>query len=203
MVDKLEKRILDIAYKNKLSHISSYLTALPIIYDIYKTKKPDDVFILSSGHASLALYVVLEEFEGQCAENLFKQSGGHPHKNLDHGIHCSTGSLGMGITVGVGRALVNKSKDYYVLISDGECAEGSVWEALKCIKENNIQNIHVYVNSNGYCAYNKVDKTYLEKRLKSFLPEINIVNTKIDQYPFLKGVNAHYHIMSKEDYKSI
>jgi transketolase len=109
----------------------------------------------------------------------------------------------MGITVGVGRALVNKSKDYYVLISDGECAEGSVWEALKCIKENNIQNIHVYVNSNGYCAYNKVDKTYLEKRLKSFLPEINIVNTKIDQYPFLKGVNAHYHIMSEEDYKSI
>tara|TARA_A100000171_G_scaffold9924_1_gene7479 strand:+ start:10907 stop:11518 length:612 start_codon:yes stop_codon:yes gene_type:complete len=203
MVKDLEKRILDIAYKYNLSHISSYLTALPIIYDIYVRKKPDDIFILSSGHAALALYVVLEKFEGQCAENLFKESGGHPHRNSSHGIHCSTGSLGMGITVAVGRALVNKDKDYYVLISDGECAEGSVWESLKFVKENNLQNIHIYVNSNGYCAYNKVDKNYLAKRLKSFLPEINIVDTKIDGYPFLKGINAHYHIMSEKDYKSI
>lgn len=203
MVETLEKRLLEIAYKNKLGHLSSYLTALPIVYDIYLNKKDDDIFILSSGHAALALYVVLEYFENQCAEDLFERFGGHPHRSVKHGIHCSTGSLGMGITVAVGRALVNKDKDYYVLISDGECAEGSIWESLKCIKENNIKNIHVYVNSNGYCAYNKVDENYLEKRLKSFLPEIKIINTKIDKYPFLKGINAHYHVMSEEDYASI
>jgi|TARA_Y100000361_G_scaffold128157_1_gene122918 transketolase len=203
MVKKLEKRILEIAYKNKLSHITSYLTALPIIYNIYKNKKKEDIFILSSGHAALALYVVLEHFENQCAENLLKESGGHPHRNLKHGIHCSTGSLGMGITVAVGRALANKNRDYYVLLSDGECAEGSVWESLKSIKEKNLNNIHVYVNCNGYCAYNTVDVTYLEKRLKSFLPSINVIKTKVHSYNFLKGINGHYHIMNAENYNSI
>ena len=198
----LKKRILEIAYKNKLSHLGSYLSSVGIIDEIYKTKNHDDIFILSLGHASLALYVTLEKYEDKNAEELFLKHGGHPHLNEDDGIYCSTGSLGLGITVAVGRALANKNRKVYVLISDGECAEGSIWESLRFIKENNLSNIEVYVNINGYAAYDKVDIKYLTDRLKVFLPPINIRYTSVNQYPFLKGLNAHYHIMSEEDYKS-
>jgi len=197
----LKKRILEIAYKNKLSHLGSYLSSLEIIEEIYKKKNPEDIFILSSGHAALALYVVLEAYEGKNAEELFIKHGGHPHRDEENGLYCSTGSLGMGITVAVGRTLANSKRKVYVLISDGEAAEGSVWESLRFIYEQNIRNIEVYVNINGYAAYDKVDTEYLSKRLLSFLPDINLCYTSVNQYPFLKGINAHYHAMSEEDYK--
>ena len=201
MVD-LKQRILEIAYKHKLSHLGSYLSAVDIIDEIYKEKKPEDIFILSSGHAALALYVVLEKYEDKDAEELFLKHGGHPHRDEENGIYCSTGSLGLGITVAVGRALANKNRKVHVLISDGESAEGSVWEALRFIKESNLSNIEVYVNVNGYAAYDKVDVKYLVDRLKVFLPTINIRYTSVNQYPFLRGLNAHYHVMSEQDYKS-
>ena len=200
---KLKKRILEIAYKNKLSHLGSYLSSLEIIEEIYKKKNPEDIFILSSGHAALALYVVLEAYEGKNAEVLFKKHGGHPHRNEEDGLYCSTGSLGLGITVAVGRALANPKRKVYVLISDGESAEGSVWEALRFVHDQNIKNIEVYVNINGYAAYDKIDSKYLSDRLLAFLPNINLRYTSVNQYPFLKGINAHYHIMSEEEYKSI
>ena len=118
MVD-LKKRILDIAYKNKLSHLGSYLSSVEIIDEIYTNKHPDDIFILSSGHAALALYTVLEKHEGRDAEELFKKHGGHPHRDEENGLYCSTGSLGTGITIAVGRALANPKRKVHVLISDG------------------------------------------------------------------------------------
>jgi transketolase len=199
----LKKRILEIAFKYKLSHIGSYLTAVDIIDEIYSKKEKNDIFILSSGHAALALYCILEKYENKDAEKLFNKHGGHPHRDEEDGIFCSTGSLGIGITVAVGRSLANKNRKVYVLISDGEAAEGSVWEALRFIEENNLKNIEVYVNVNGYSAYEKIDITYLETRLKAFLPRINIRHTTANQYSFLKGLNAHYHIMSNDDYKNI
>mgnify|MGYP000011386538 FL=1 len=201
-MSNLKKRILEIAYKNKLSHLGSYLSSVDIIDKIYKTKNKEDIFILSSGHAALALYAVIEKYEGKNAEELFLKHGGHPHRDEDNGIYCSTGSLGMGITVAIGRAMANKNKKVYVLISDGECAEGSIWESLRYIQESNLSNIEVYVNVNGYAAYDKVDTKYLVDRLNVFLPRINIEYTTVNQLPFLKGLNAHYHVMDEQDYKS-
>lgn len=202
MVD-LKKRILEIAYKNKLSHLGSYLSSVEIIDEIYSKKSPNDIFILSSGHAALALYVVLEKYEGRNAEELFKKHGGHPHRDEENGLYCSTGSLGTGITIAVGRAIANPKRKVYVLISDGEAAEGSIWESLRFIKESNVENIEVYVNINGYAAYDKVDTEYLTNRLIAFLPNINLRYTTVNQASFLKGLNAHYHVMSEEDYNSL
>jgi transketolase len=199
----LKKRILEIAFKYKIGHLGSYLSAVEIIDEIYKTKAADDIFILSSGHAALALYVVLEKYEHRNAEELFVKHGGHPKRCENDGVYCSTGSLGLGITVAVGRALANKHRKVHVLISDGEAAEGSVWEALRYIEEGNVKNIEVYANINGYSAYDKVDIPYLVKRLQAFLPKIHLRYTTVNHYPFLKGLNAHYHIMSEDDYKSI
>jgi transketolase len=201
MVD-LKKRIIEIAYKYKLGHLGSYLSALAIIDDIYQKMNKEDIFILSSGHAALALYVCLEKYRGQDAEVLFLKHGGHPHWDEEAGIHCSTGSLGLGITIALGRAVANKNRKVFVLISDGESAEGSVWEALKTIVEQDITNIEVHVNANGYAAYRDVDLNYLDSRLKAFLPNIIIHHTSVEHFPFLKGLNAHYHIMKENDYQT-
>ncbi len=141
---ELKKRLVEIAYKHKLGHLGSYFSALEIIDSIYKKMNKDDIFILSSGHAVLALYVCLEKYRGQNAEDLFLKHGGHPHWDEEAGIHCSTGSLGMGIVIALGRAVANPNRKVYVLVSDGECAEGSVWEALKTIVEEKINNIESF-----------------------------------------------------------
>ena len=90
-----------------------------------------------------------------------------------------------------------------MLLSDGECAEGSVWEALKTIVEQNITNIEVHVNANGYAAYRNVDLLYLRNRLKAFLPEIVMHYTTVEHFPFLKGLNAHYHVMNEDNYNEV
>lgn len=196
----LKKRLLNIAYKNKLGHLGSYFSSLEIIDNIYSKMGERDIFILSSGHAALALYVCLEKHKQQDAEALFAKHGGHPHRDEEMAIYCSTGSLGLGLCVALGRAVADSTRKVFVLISDGEAAEGSIWEALKTIKEEGISNIEVYVNVNGYAAYKEVDKDYLVTRLKAFLPSINICYTTVEQFPFLKGLNAHYHIMTESNY---
>jgi len=199
---ELKKRIVEIAYKYKLGHLGSYFSSLDIIDSIYQKMNKEDIFILSSGHAALALYVCLEKYRNQNAEELFLKHGGHPHWDEDMGIYCSTGSLGLGITIALGRAIANPNRKVYVLISDGECAEGSVWEALKTIVEQKITNIEVHTNINGYAAYREVDTDYLTSRLKSFLPNIYLHYTSVEHFPFLKGLNAHYHIMKENDYQT-
>ena len=198
----LKKRIIEIAYKHKLGHLGSYFSALKIIDGIYQKMDKNDIFILSSGHAALALYVCLEKYRGQDAEALFLKHGGHPHWDEEAGIFCSTGSLGLGITIALGRAIANPNRKVHVLLSDGECAEGSVWEALKTIVEQDITNIEVHVNANGYAAYRDIDLTYLGNRLKAFLPNIQIHYTSVEHFPFLKGLNAHYHVMKENDYQT-
>jgi transketolase len=202
MVD-LKKRIVEIAYKHKLGHLGSYLSSVEIVDEIYSKMDKDDIFILSSGHASLAMYVCIEKYFGIDAEMLFLKHGGHPHRDEKNKIYCSTGSLGLGLPVALGRALANPNRKVWVLISDGEAAEGSIWESLKTIQELDIKNIKVFVNINGLCAYKEVDVDYMSTRLKAFLPQIELRYTTVEQYPFLKGLNAHYHVMSEENYKQV
>ena len=202
-MNDVERRVIDISYREKIGHLSSNLNAVNIIEEIYKTKKSSDAFILSSGHAALAWYVVLEKYEGQDAEKLFHRLGVHPHRDKESGILVSTGSLGMGITVAVGHALADPSKDVYCLLSDGECAEGSVWEALRFAYERKLTNLKVYVNVNGMVAYDMIDRDYICNRLKAFLPDIRIRHTEPPNWPWAKGVLTHYYVLKPEDYKQL
>ncbi len=197
---KLYRRLLDVCYENKLHHLGSYFSCLHIIDEIYKNKKDDDIFILSSGHSVVALYVVLEKYYGLDAVELHKKYGDHPKRNEVDKLHCSTGSLGMGITVAVGRALANPNRNVYCLLSDGECAEGSVWESLRFAFENKLSNLKIYVNANGWAAYDPVDLDYLEKRIKAFHPDVNFVRTTVEHFG-LKGLHAHYTNFSEEQYR--
>lgn len=202
-MNDLEQRIIDISYKEKIGHLSSNLNAVNIIDEIYSVKQPGDVFILSSGHAALALYVVLEKHKGLDAEYLFHKHGVHPHRDVENDIHCSTGSLGQGLTVAVGHALADKSRNVYCLISDGEAGEGSIWESLRFIYEAKLTNLKVYANVNGMIAYDMIDKDYICARLRAFLPTINIRHTDPPDWPFAKGLLTHYYVLKPEDMEKL
>lgn len=201
IIKKLSRRIIDISYSHKLSHLSSCLTSLPIILEIYNKKKDQEVFILSNGHAGLALYVILEHFYGIDAESLLEKHGIHPSFDIENKIFCSTGSLGSGLPIAVGHALSDRSKDVYCLISDGESAEGSIWESLRFVNAKKVDNLHIYININGMSATEILDQKYLEERLIAFLPSINICKTNCLDYSFLNGILGHYYIMKEKDYE--
>jgi len=206
ILKQLERRIIDITYNNKLSHLSSTLSSLPIILEIYNQKKEDEVFILSNGHAGLALYVVIEFFYGISAEYLIKKHGIHPSRDIENKLYCSTGSLGSGLPIAVGHALADRSKNVYCLVSDGECAEGSIWESLAFIHKIGLSNLKVYTNINGLSATEEIDVTYLIERLQAFVPDKEILhvryNIKTPVSSFTQGIESHYHQITKEEYET-
>jgi len=199
----MEERIVELSHAHKLGHLGSCLTMVPILDHIYSVKKPRDIVILSAGHAGIALYAALEKYEGRDAEELVEKHGVHPCRDVENGIHVSSGSLGSGILVAAGYALADPTRDVYVILSDGECAEGSVWEALAFAYNKNLKNLKVHVNVNGYSAYDPVNTWYLWLRLKAFYWRTKVWFTAPPNVPFLKGLKAHYHVMSDEDKDNI
>jgi len=202
-INKLERRIIDIAYKKQLSHLSSCLTAVRLIDNIYKIKKDDEPFVLDNGHAALALYVVLEKMYFNDAEALFEKHGVHPNRDVDDRIWASTGSLGQGLPIAAGMALADRSKPVYVLTSDGAMAEGSNWEALRIAGEQRLENLRITVNANGTGAYGKVETDLLEARMQYFYPSL-VISTNMYSYPdYLQGLDGHYHTLTEDQYQDI
>ena len=200
---ELKRRVIDLTYKYGLTHLSSCLNAVGVIDNIYKVKKDNEPFILSQGHAGLALYVVLEKYFFKDAEMLIKKHGTHPGRDMENKIWCSTGSLGQGITVAGGMALADRTRNVYVVISDGELAEGSVWEALKIAMDFKLENLRVTCISNGYSGFGKIEPDLLDIRLQYFYPTLMLkVNTFA--YPdWVQGVAGHYVKMDEAKYKEL
>lgn len=172
----LVERILEISKKRGLVHIGSNISAVGILDEIY----PKGEVIVSSGHAGLAYYVVCEKYDGVDAEKMFDE----------YGVHCQMyGSLGHGLPIAVGKALADRKKDIYCLTSDGEWAEGSMWEALRIAGELKLNNLKIYVNANGFGGLNKIDQDSLENRIKSFDFPVEFRRTNMKP---LKGLEAHY-----------
>jgi transketolase len=119
-----------------------------------------DRFILSKGHACLAYYAALCEIGYISKEELktFEKNDsnllGHPVKNIKLGIDFSNGSLGMGLSLGIGVALSSKKKklnfNVYVILGDGECNEGSVWEAAMAAPNFKLDNLYVIIDKNNF-----------------------------------------------------
>jgi len=189
-MNTLHDRIIEISKKHHLSHLGSNLTSVNIIDEIYRIKKDDEPFILSCGHAGLSLYVILEKYHGFDAEKIYLKHGTHPHRDLENKIYFSTGSLGMGLGIAVGIALADRTKNVYCLISDGECFEGLIWEAANVIRKYNISNLKVYLNYNGFSAYDSV-LYWMLQNIVTILPTIKIRRTNVEDYG-LTGISAHY-----------
>ena len=201
------KNILDMALAAgaSSSHFGGALSIVDIISTLYVSQmniskkdpcsKSRDRFILSKGHGCLAYYAALCEI-GHLNKNELKSFEknesdllGHPVLNKKLGIDFSTGSLGMGLSLGIGVAISFKKKKLknavYVVLGDGECNEGSVWEAAMAASNFKLDNLQIIIDNNGYqqTGLNKeIMNTYsLTEKWKSFgwhTSEVDGHNTK-------------------------
>lgn len=154
--------------KAKSAHLGCCLSIVDILVVLYhavldvesiRQQKPErDYFILSKGHAAAALYVTLASVGliKRSALEQYHQNGtslaGHPVRDTTCGLEATTGSLGHGLSMGVGLALAalhNKtSSQIYVLVGDGECQEGSIWEAIAMASRFKLTNLTLIVDYN-------------------------------------------------------
>lgn len=168
MSHKMRLRILDLTFKvgKNGAHVGGSLSIVEILATLYKTVlkinlsefEKRDRLILSKGHAALALYCVLENVGILTKEETetFEENGSnyiaHAKRDIAKGLEFSGGSLGLGISFAVGVALACKSKNLdnhiYVVLGDGECDEGLVWEALMAAKNYNLVNMTMIVDCN-------------------------------------------------------
>lgn len=169
----LRQKILDIADSARRGHIGSAFSSIDIVrvlFDYflkYRSKNPNwegrDRFIFSKGHGCMSLYINLAE-KGFITHNELKtfckpgsKFGGHPQFGKIPGVEASTGSLGHGMSLAVGMALAAKIKKQkwktVILLSDGECNEGSTWEGILAVNKHRLDNLLVLVDYNKMQSY--------------------------------------------------
>ena len=136
-------------------HLPSSLSCVEILLAIYSLKGKDDKLILSKGHGCQSWYVILQDLGFNPP---LKQ---HPDICVEQGIECTTGSLGHGLPIGIGMALGKKLKAekgmVYVVISDGECQEGTTWESALLAAHHKLNNLCVVVDNNHLQSLDWVD----------------------------------------------
>ena len=194
LAKKVRRDIVDLTYKagTNGTHIGGSLSIveiLSVLYnDIMKYNKNDmvnenrDRFIMSKGHGAMAQYAVMHRVGILSADDIatFKKDGSsfstHPYMNVAKGIEFSTGSLGHGLSLGVGSALALKRKNItakvFVMMGDGECDEGSIWEAAMSAANFNLDNLVLIIDKNrlqldGFIE-NIMKQGVLEDKWKSF-----------------------------------
>jgi transketolase len=160
--------VLEQAHRAGVGHIGSALSVVEILVALFGRVlrgEPDDPgrdrFVLSKGHAALALYAALyaagriprEQLEGYCGDGTLL--GTHPEHELA-GIDFSSGSLGHGLSIAAGAALAARMQGSprraFVLVSDAECNEGSLWEAVMFAAHHRLGNLIAVVDANGQQA---------------------------------------------------
>ena len=168
----IRKNILEMAVAagSSSAHFGGALSIAEIVSTLFAyqmkidNKNPNweerDRFILSKGHACLAYYAALSEIGYISKDELktFEKNDtnllGHPVINKNLGIEFSNGSLGMGLSLGIGVAIssIKKGKNFnvYVILGDGECNEGSVWEAAMAAPNFKLKNLYAIIDKNNF-----------------------------------------------------
>lgn len=173
MIDAREMRSdllnMALAAKNQGAHLGGSLSLVEIMAALYGavmnfnaqniTSENRDRLILSKGHGVMAQYTALKQLGVFSAESLLTYkadeaaAAAHPCLNPKSGIEFSSGSLGQGLSLGVGTALALKRKDntsarVFVILGDGECDEGSVWEAAMSAAHFRLDNLTAIIDRN-------------------------------------------------------
>ncbi len=171
ITSKIRGKVLEMAHKAGVAHLASALSCVDILAVLYwkilkidpnNPKDPNrDRFILSKGHAAMALYATLAH-RGFFQEELLETFGKNGTSFAEHpdtgiaGVEAATGSLGHGLPLGIGMALAariqQRKYNVYALLSDGECNEGSVWEAAMFAPAHKLENVAVIVDFNKWQA---------------------------------------------------
>ncbi len=189
MSASIRRSIIELSYRANVGHIGSCLSIADVLAALYgetlsirELGDPErDRFVLSKGHAALALYATLhscgwltsEQMEGYCSNG--SPVAGHPEHVLE-GVEFSTGSLGHGLSMGAGSALAARlggsGHRVFVLLSDAECNEGSVWEAVMFGAHHGLANLVAIVDCNQQQALGHtrdvLDLSPLAERWRAF-----------------------------------
>jgi transketolase len=171
VVYRLSRDVIEMTTRAGSGHPSSSLSAIDVMTALYfggimcyKPREPDwpdrDRFILSKGHGCPALYAALAEagyFDVALLETLREIESpleGHPNKRVLPGVEASTGSLGQGLSIGLGHALAGKVDErpyqVYVMIGDGEADEGQIWEAAMAAAKYEVDNLTAILDYNRF-----------------------------------------------------
>lgn len=210
---EIRKEIIFMHYRSKTSHIGSALDIVEILSVLYfKILNIDpsdplnlnrDYFLLSKGHAASAWYAVLAE-RGFFDRSFLKEysiDGGklpeHPDKFSVPGIEASTGSLGHGLPISIGIALAGKQDrcnyKVFVLISDGECEEGTTWEGAITAARLKLDNLIAIIDANKLQAYEKTDN----------IQKISSLKYKFEDFGWkVREVNGHNLIELEDTFKN-
>jgi transketolase len=191
----LRRKIVDMVVTGRDGHIPSAFSILDIVTVLYRDvlrfdpKNPEwpdrDYFILSKGHGCVALYVNLHRhgFLTDRDVAMFCKQGGilgeHPDRTKVPGAEASTGSLGHGLSFAVGLALGLRIREMnnrlFVLVGDGECHEGTVWEAAHVASNYELGDLCVIVDWNG-SAQQLLPRDDLPAKWKAFGWNVQVVN---------------------------
>ena len=165
---KCRVEIIKMVYRAQAGHPGGSLSEIDLLTALYSTQlrvKPDqpnwidrDRFILSKGHASPGMYAILAEmgFIQHSDLESYRVLGGicqgHVDMKFTPGVDFSAGSLGMGLSFGIGCAMASKfdksDRECYVMLGDGEIQEGAVWEAMMAAKHHELDNLNVILDCN-------------------------------------------------------
>lgn len=197
----LRKRILDISVKVSAIHIGGSFSSVELMqvvfYNFLLKKNKFKNFIFSKGHASILHYVILEDLgilkkkdiDGYCKKN--GKLGVHPNIKTK-GINVATGSLGHGLGIACGMAYACPDDIFFVLMSDGELQEGSVWEAIISVTSLKVKNVIVIIDNNDFQSSERMSLTH---------PNLYPIDKKFTTFGW-QAINVNGH-NSKEIYSSI
>ena len=210
LATQIRVHVLRMIHRAQSSHIGTSLSAADLLTVLYSKvlridpSRPDwierDRFILSKGHGCAAVYAVLAErgfFSKEWLET-YCQDGSHLAGHITHhgvpGVEASTGSLGHGLSIGCGMALAGKrdgrSYRVFVLLSDGECDEGSTWEAALFIPHHRLDNLVAIVDYNKIQSFGTVKEVLDLDPLASKWQAFGWATQDIDGHDFEQIENA-------------
>ena len=175
LATRIRAYALRMTHRARSSHIGGSLSIADLLAILYggvlrvDPSRPDwpdrDRFILSKGHAAAAIYATLAErgFFPMEWLHTYYRNGSHLAGHITHGVpgvEASTGSLGHGLSIGCGMALAGRREEHpsrvFVLLSDGECDEGSTWEAALFAPHHRLDNLVAIVDYNKIQSFGKV-----------------------------------------------
>ena len=185
------------ANRGHLPSALSLVEILRVLYDDILNYRPADPkwkerdrCVFSKGHGCLALYVLLAEKGYFPKDELWKFCkkdgilGGHPEQGKIPGVEASTGSLGHGLSIGIGFALNARFErsgyHTYVIIGDGESNEGSIWEAALCAAQHRLSNLTVIIDYNKQQSYDSTFKVLNLEPLAEKWKSFGFATTEVD-----------------------
>lgn len=202
--------VLDMVYESSASHVGSALSVVDILAVLYsgganiqpenRLNPERDIVILSKGHSASALYAVLA-LRGFIPTNWLKEYskngatlGGHVTSAGVPGVELSTGSLGHGFPYGVGVALSRKKTGkkgrIFVVVSDGECDEGTTWESAMIANHSKLNNIVVIVDRNQIQSLAGTEETLALEPFAAKWKSFGWDTTEIDGHNHLEILNS-------------